>query len=253
MGMLRNTMTTLLGDKQANKEKGYIREGVAGAINEMDAGFAPAMRYMQPYYEAGVQNLNALQDPTANFYASPDYEFRRSEGMRDIGNQFSVRGSGGNALKALAQYNSALASGEFNNWFGRTANIAGMGMDAGQFQSGLTANNAMARANLRMGEGNALAGITRNKYTNINNSMQTGFNNANEMLANYFGSMGFSDARLKRNIRRVGTKAGYPWYEWTFIWGEKGEGVMSHEVPAKYVTTVNGFDAVDYDALLGGA
>lgn len=66
-------------------------------------------------------------------------------------------------------------------------------------------------------------------------------------------SMGFSDRRLKRNIRRIGTRKGFPWYSWTFVWGEPGEGVMADEVPQQFVRRhSSGFDMVDYGALLNG-
>lgn len=62
----------------------------------------------------------------------------------------------------------------------------------------------------------------------------------------------FSDRRLKKNIQRIGTVKGYPWYSFEYVWGESSQGVMSDEVPEKYVTRINGYDAVDYGALLNG-
>lgn len=58
----------------------------------------------------------------------------------------------------------------------------------------------------------------------------------------------FSDRRLKRNIRRVGaTPAGYHWYNFEYVWGEPGEGVMSDEVPTAWVIKhPSGYDVVDY-------
>jgi hypothetical protein len=60
-----------------------------------------------------------------------------------------------------------------------------------------------------------------------------------------------SDRRLKKNIKRVGTVAGYPWYTWTYLWGEDSHGVMADEVPAEHVTEIGGFQAVNYGTLLG--
>ena len=66
-------------------------------------------------------------------------------------------------------------------------------------------------------------------------------------------AMFFSDRRLKTDIRRVGTTpAGYPWYTYTYVWGEPGQGVMADEVPEEFTTTVAGYKAVDYGRLLGG-
>ncbi len=62
-----------------------------------------------------------------------------------------------------------------------------------------------------------------------------------------------SDRRLKTNISRIGTVNGYPWYSFDYIWGEAGEGVMSDEVPARFVRKgLSGYDLVDYGALLNG-
>jgi hypothetical protein len=62
-----------------------------------------------------------------------------------------------------------------------------------------------------------------------------------------------SDRRLKRGIRRVGThRLGIGLYEWTYLWGKKGYGVMADEVrkvmPAA-ISTVAGFDAVNYSMI----
>jgi hypothetical protein len=60
----------------------------------------------------------------------------------------------------------------------------------------------------------------------------------------------FSDRRLKRNIERIGTIKGYPWYAFEYIWGEKSEGVMSDEIPREFVYQDMGYDVVDYASLL---
>lgn len=62
----------------------------------------------------------------------------------------------------------------------------------------------------------------------------------------------FSDRRLKRNIERIGTVKGLPWYSFEYIWGEKAEGFMSDEVPQQYVNK-GIYDTVDYVAIMGGA
>lgn len=66
------------------------------------------------------------------FQASPDYQFRRDEGTRAIGNSFAARGgaASGNALRALAEFNSNLASREFGDWFNRRVTLANGGQAA---------------------------------------------------------------------------------------------------------------------------
>lgn len=67
--------------------------------------------------------------------------------------------------------------------------------------------------------------------------------------AQMYGAGMFSDRRLKKNIKRIGTLCGFPFYSFTYLWGEKSKGVMSDEIPRSCVSTVFGFDFVDYEKL----
>jgi hypothetical protein len=64
----------------------------------------------------------------------------------------------------------------------------------------------------------------------------------------------FSDRRLKRDVRRIGTGAhGLPVYRFEYLWGERSEGYMADEVAAVAPHAVqigaDGFARVDYAAL----
>ncbi len=124
-----------------------------------------------PWIQAGTNALTQLQNPTANFMASPDYTFRRDEGIRGIEQTAAARGGAfsGNALKALSEFNSNLASGEFGNWWNRQAGLAGVGQTAtnavGQFGANAASNigNSLmtagdARASGILGTANSLSG-----------------------------------------------------------------------------------------------
>lgn len=68
------------------------------------------------------------------------------------------------------------------------------------------------------------------------------------------GLMAFSDRRLKRDVRRIGTGAhGLPVYSWSYLWGEPGVGYMADEVAAVAPHAVHdgpgGFAMVDYGVL----
>jgi hypothetical protein len=67
--------------------------------------------------------------------------------------------------------------------------------------------------------------------------------------------LGASDRRLKEDVEQIGMhKIGVPLYTWTFLWGERGIGVMADElkeVMPDAVQTIDGFDYVDYD-MIGG-
>lgn len=108
------------------------------------------------------------------FFKSPDYAFRQQEGMSNIGNSFSASGGAksGNALKALAEFNSNLAAGEFGNYFNRQLALAGQGQAAtstsanagvqtGQYVGNALQNQGDARASGVAGQYNAIgAGLS---------------------------------------------------------------------------------------------
>lgn len=66
------------------------------------------------------------------------------------------------------------------------------------------------------------------------------------------GGFAASDRRLKRNIKRIGTRGGYPWYSYNLKHdGSAHEGVMADEIPAEFTVDIGGYKAVDYGRLLG--
>lgn len=96
------------------------------------------------------------------FFMSPDYQFRKSQGMQGIGNSFSASGGAksGNALKALAEFNSNLAASEFGNYFNRQAALAGIGQTA-------TTTSANAGLQTAANVGNALQGGANSRASGI--------------------------------------------------------------------------------------
>jgi hypothetical protein len=119
---------------------------------------------------AGGANPLTAPDYSA-FFKSPDYTFRQQEGMSNIGNSFSASGGAksGNALKALAEFNSNLAAGEFGNYFNRQLALAGQGQAAtstsanagiatGQITGNALQNAGDARASGVAGQYNAIGG-----------------------------------------------------------------------------------------------
>lgn len=98
-------------------------------------------------------------DPNANFFASPDYNFRRTEGTRGIERSAAARGGAfsGNALRALTEFNSNLASQEFGNRFNRLAGVAGIGQTATNQTAAYGADHAANAGRNAMYAGNARA------------------------------------------------------------------------------------------------
>jgi hypothetical protein len=115
----------------------------AGAIGSTGIGVNGAGGITQgAQVGTGTPNMNA-------FFQTPDYQFRRDEGNRDIQNSFAARGGAlsGNALRGITDFNSNLASGEFNNAIQRQLQMAGLGgaatsqsVNAGQYTAGNVSN-----------------------------------------------------------------------------------------------------------------
>lgn len=118
----------------------------------------------------GAAGANPLAAPDYSaFFKSPDYQFRKDQGMQGIQNSFAASGGAksGNALKALAEFNGNLASGEYNNYFNHLGAIAGIGQVAtgqsgqagiatGQIMGNALQNSADARASGVAGQYNAI-------------------------------------------------------------------------------------------------
>lgn len=140
---------------------------------------------MAPYREAGVNALAKLQDPNA-FEASPSYQFVKDQGMQGIERSAAAGGSvrSGNALTALAQYNSGLASQEYGNWFNQQAAIAGAGQTATNALASVgqsTANNISSNL---IGSGNARASGVADSANAWGNALGT----VGGIASNYFAN-----------------------------------------------------------------
>ena len=127
---------------------------------------------------------NAMGGDMSDFNVSAGYNFVRNEGMRDTENRFSVGGGGGNAMKALVDFNSGLASTEYGNWFGRNLAMSGQGMGATQ-STAIAGDRSTQRIGQAYGNaGNARAGAeyargdaAATRYGAYNNAAQSGISN----------------------------------------------------------------------------
>ncbi len=157
---------SLIGGAMSSNAAGKAADAQAAASGDANA----LQKYMydqtrqdqMPWLKTG-RNALAQLNRAANgnmrdFRVSPDYRFVQSEGMRGIGNSFAAKGGafGGNALQALSQYNTNLASGEFGNWWNRRAGLAGVGQ-----QSASDVGQAGSRAAYSMGQNAMAAGDAR--------------------------------------------------------------------------------------------
>ena len=117
----------------------------------------------------------------AGFVASPDYQFRLSEGQRNMGNSFAARGgaASGNALRALTEFNQNMASSEYGNYVNRLMSLAGLGQTATNQTSNYAYGTGNNVGNLMQSSGDSrasgIAGMTGSLIGGLN------------MLGSYFG------------------------------------------------------------------
>lgn len=168
----------------------YLRTG-EGTLDPALSRFGSAIGAMNANgykYTAPTMGTNADGSPNAQgittpsgpdmsvFYASPDYQFRRDEGMRGLERSAAARGGAfsGNALRGLADFNSGLASGEFGNFVNRRETLAGLGQSASNNSSQMFMNNGANISNLLNQQGQQRASGIMNTANNVMGSINNG-------------------------------------------------------------------------------
>lgn len=181
-----------------------------------------------------------ISDPNSEAYRAEMRNF--SEGENDAFNQLLLTGRGQAIQEALTARNQPINE--------ITSLLSGTNVSMPQFGStpGLNVNPADI-----MGATYASANI------NAQNAAQAQ-QRQNAMMGGLFGLGGaaitaapfFSDRRLKKNIRKIGTRGPHNWYAFDYIWGEASEGVMADEVEKINPSAIGnryGFKTVNYEAL----
>lgn len=148
----------LLGAHSSKKAASAQTQAADESVAEQRRQYDQTRTDQLPWLTAGTKALGELDNAGTAFTASPDYAFRRSEGTRGIESSFAAGGMGrsGNALKALAEFNSNLAAGEFSDWWNRKAGVAGVGQTAatnlgaaGAHSSALVSNSLLEKGDAR--------------------------------------------------------------------------------------------------------
>lgn len=110
----------------------------------------------QPGFTPGVSQPGV--DPNADFYKSPDYQFRLQQGLGGLEARAATGAFGGldsGALrKAEIQYSGNLASGDFNNYTNRLAALAGVGQTTATNTANQGANYASNVGNIAINQAN---------------------------------------------------------------------------------------------------
>lgn len=146
-----------IGGAAINSNASSSAAGASGSaarrtLDEQRRQFDLTRQDNEPWRRAGTAALGRLENPLANFQASPDYAFRRDQGMEGIAQSKAVGGllKSGSALQDLNAFNSNLAAGEFGDWWNRQAGLAGIGQtaNAANQQAGQAYANAVGNTNM---------------------------------------------------------------------------------------------------------
>lgn len=166
IGEQRHEFDTIVGLNQPQRDLGNSAINVLNRVNGYNTGAGGT---------AGAPDMSA-------FTTSPDYNFRRSEGLRDTQNMFAFRGGAqsGNAQRGIVDFNSNLASGEFNDFIQRRLQEAGLGGAATSNTSNAASSTGTNITNLLGQQGNARA----SGIVDQSNAVTGGLNN----LANWYGN-----------------------------------------------------------------
>lgn len=170
----------LIGKSGSKNAAAAQQQASAAAVAEQRRQYDLTRQDQMPWMDAGRGALDRLTTAStgdnSNFFASPDYNFRRAEGQRGMEQSAAARGGAfsGNALKALSEFNQNIAAGEYGDWWNRQAGLAGVGQAATNQVGQLGAQTANNIGQLQLAAGDARAsGIIGSA-----NATNQGINNA---------------------------------------------------------------------------
>jgi len=173
-----SVVSGLLGSSSSRRAAQAQQQSDAAAIAEQRRQFDLSRQDAQPWMQAGQNALATLQDPNA-FQQSPGFNFLQQQGMQGIERSAAARGgaASGNALKALAQFNTGLAQQDYGNWWNRQAGLAGVGQNAMQNVNALGQNSANNISGLMQSSGAARASGIMGSANSIGGALNSGLNN----------------------------------------------------------------------------
>lgn len=172
----------LIGKSGSKNAAAAQQQASATAVAEQRRQYDLTRQDQMPWMDAGRGALDRLTTAStgdnSNFFASPDYNFRRTEGQRGMEQSAAARGGAfsGNALRALSDYNQNLASGEYGDWWNRQAGIAGVGQAATNQVGQLGAQSANNIGQLQLASGDARASGIIGSANAMNQGINNGLN-----------------------------------------------------------------------------
>jgi len=242
-------------------------------IEEQRRQFDAMRELLKPYTEAGVPALEqqqaflGLRGPDAERAAierisgGETFQALSRQGEEAMLQRASATGGlrGGNIQGALAQFRPQMLNSLIEQQYGRLGGMTALGQQsaagvgaAGQ-QTGVNVANLLgqqgaAQAGGELGQAKAYGQVLNMPAQFL--GMQYGAGRGGSAGTPGFGNL-FSDRRLKKNIKQIGTRPdGLNVYEFDYIWGGGRQvGLMAQEVKAIYpgaVSESGGYLMVDY-------
>jgi len=275
--------------RQAAAQSSDAQVGMSEAgINELRTQFTNLQELLKPYVQAGSQSITGLQPFAAAgapalaqqqalvglggageqaraisaIERSPLFQAQVRQGEEALLQGASATGGlrGGNVQAALAQFRPQMLQQQIDLQYQRlggltelgattTQNLARMGQAAAAGQAGAGMEMAAGISGLYGDIGASRAGRAMAEQRAQGQFQGSLFNLAGQALPS-IGKL-FSDERLKRNIKKIGTRPdGLGVYEFDYIWGGgRNIGLMAQEVNTLYphaVSVVDGYLAVNY-------
>jgi hypothetical protein len=141
-------MTFIADAWAANKSASAQTKAGKKSIAEQQRQFDLSRSDQMPWMQAGSSALGQMQalnsGDFSKFYQSPDYQFALDQGMKGLDRSAAARGrlySGGYG-QDLTNYAQGLATQNYGNYYGRLADMAGIGQSSAQNLAGYGAQKA---------------------------------------------------------------------------------------------------------------
>lgn len=258
----------------AAEDAANIQAGAAGqGISEQRRQFDALQALLKPYTEAGLPALEqqqaflGLRGPDAEraaierIQSGAGFQEAVRQGEEALLQRASATGGlrGGNVQAALAQFRPALLNQAIEQQYSRlggmttlgqqsAAGVGAAGMETGTNIANLLGQQGAALAGGELGQAKAYGQVLNMPAQFL--GMQYGAGRGGSVGTPGFGNL-FSDRRLKKNIKQIGTRPdGLNVYEFDYIWGGGRQvGLMAQEVQAIYpgaVSEYGGYLMVDY-------
>lgn len=254
----------------AGDAAGIQAQSAQAGIEEQRRQFDAMRELLKPYTEAGLPALqqqqallglggaDAERAAIERIEGGAGFQAAVRQGEEALLQRASATGGlrGGNIQAALAQFRPQMLNQAIEQQYGRlggmttlgqrsAAGVGAAGMETGSSIANLLGQQGAALAGGELGQAKAYSGLL-----NLPAQVLGAQFGAGGKLGMGFGSA-FSDIRLKKNIKKIGTRNdGLGVYEFDYVWGGGRQvGLMAQEVQQVYPDAVSergGYLMVDY-------